>query len=74
MIDIPKILYEICEDKNVFEPDYDLIENGLLDSFAFIQLFSILEDHGIIIQPTRIDRDKLRTVRGIEELVEEAQK
>lgn len=38
------------------------------------EIFSILEDHGIIIQPTRIDRDKLRTVRGIEELVKEAQK
>ncbi len=71
MIDVKKILYEICEDKNVYNPDFDLIENGLLDSLAMIELFSKLEDEGIEIQPTRIDRKKLRTPRGIEELVKE---
>ena len=34
-----------------------------------IELFSTLEDNGIVLYPTRIDRDKLRTVKGIEELV-----
>ena len=68
-IDIPKLLYEICEDDGVYEKGIDLIESGLLDSYAFIELFSKLEDHGIIIQPTRIDRNQLRTVEGIEELV-----
>lgn len=72
MIDIPKLLYEICEDENVYNPDYDLFESGLLDSFAFIQLFARLEDCGVCIQPTRIDRNRLRTPRGIEELVKEA--
>ncbi len=70
MIDVKKILYEICEDENVYNPDFDLIESGLLDSFAMIELFARLEDEGIEIQPTRIDRKKLRTPRGIEELVE----
>ncbi len=70
MIDVKKILYEICEDENVYNPDFDLIESGLLDSFAMIELFARLEDEGIEIQPTRIDREKLRTPRGIEELVE----
>lgn len=70
MIDVKKILYEICEDENVYNPDFDLIESGLLDSFAMIELFAKLEDEGIEIQPTRIDRKKLRTPRGIEELVE----
>ena len=70
MIDVKKILYEICEDENVCNPDFDLIESGLLDSFAMIELFARLEDEGIEIQPTRIDREKLRTPRGIEELVE----
>lgn len=70
-INIPKLLYEICEDEAVFEKDIDLIESGLLDSFAFIELFSRLEGYGIVIQPTRIDRSQLRTVEGIEKLVKD---
>ncbi len=70
-INIPELLYEICEDEGVYEEDIDLIESGLLDSFAFIELFSRLEDYGINIQPTRIDRSQLRTVKGIEKLIKE---
>lgn len=70
MIDVPKLLYEICEDQAVYEKDIDLIDSGLLDSYAFIELFSRLEDYGIILQPTRIDRTKLRTIKGIEELID----
>lgn len=70
-IDIRKILYEICEDEAVYEKDIDLIDSGLLDSYAFIELFSVLEDHGIEIPPTRIDRNRLRTAEGIQSLVEE---
>ena len=69
MIDVPKLLYEICEDESVYKEDIDLIESGLLDSLAFIELFSRLEDLGIEIQPTRIDRSCLRTVKGIEQLM-----
>lgn len=68
-IDILKLLYEVCEDEGVYEKGIDLIESGLLDSYAFIELFSRLEDYGIDIQPTRIDRNKLRTIEGIEELI-----
>lgn len=68
-INIPKLLYEICEDEGVYEKDIDLIASGLLDSYAFIELFSRLEDYGINIQPTRIDRSQLRTIKGIENLV-----
>lgn len=74
MIDVKKILYEICEDENVYNSDFDLIESGLLDSLAMIELFAKLEDEGVEIQPTRIDRKKLRTPRGIEELVNEKTK
>ena len=74
MIDVKKILYEICEDENVYNSDFDLIESGLLDSLAMIELFAKLEDEGVEIQPTRIDRKKLRTSRGIEELVNEKTK
>ncbi len=74
MIDVKKILYEICEDENVYNSDFDLIESGLLDSLAMIELFTKLEDEGVEIQPTRIDRKKLRTPRGIEEIVNEKTK
>ena len=73
MIDIYELLYEICEDKNVYNKDFDLIESGLLDSYAFIELFSKLEDLGITIQPTRIDREELRTPRAIENLIKKYQ-
>ena len=68
-INVSKILYDICEDDAVFNPDFDLIESELLDSFAFIELLSKLEDLGIVIQPTRIDRNLLRTPRSIEKLI-----
>ena len=69
MIDVCNLLYEICEDKNVYNKDFDLIESGLLDSYAFIELFSKLEDLGVTIQPTRIDRNDLRTPKSIENLI-----
>ena len=74
MIDVAKLLYEICEDENVFNPEFDLIENDVLDSFAFIELFVRLEDFGIEIQPTRIDRNLLRTPKSIEELIKSYEK
>ena len=71
MIDIRKILYEICDDKLVYDDSVDLIDSGLLDSYAIIELFSRLEEEGINIYITRIDRNKLRTVKGIESLIED---
>lgn len=70
-IDLYKILYEICEDKLVYEKDINLIESGLLDSYAFILLFFTLEDYGVFLEPTRIDRSKLATVSGIQELIDD---
>ena len=70
-IDVKKLLYDICEDEAVYDDGIDLIDSGIIDSFVFIELFSKLEDYGILIQPTRVDRSKLRTVKGIEELIEE---
>lgn len=69
MLDVKALLYEICEDKNVFNPDFDLIESGIMDSLSFIELFSALEDYGIELQPTRIDRTMLRTSGTIEKLI-----
>jgi len=69
-INVKDLLYEICEDDSVYNDDIDLIESGLLDSYAFIELFSKLEDYGINIQPTRIDRSMLKNVKGIEQLIQ----
>ncbi len=70
-INICDLLYEICEDKSVYDKDCELIESGLLDSFAFIELFSKLEDLGITIYPTRINKEMLKTPRLLEELIKE---
>lgn len=74
MIDVCNLLFEICGDEAVYDPDTDLIEEGILDSLALIGLFSELEDRGIKLYPTRIDRSKLHTVKGIEELIAEYKK
>lgn len=42
-----------------------------MDSYTFIELFSRLEDYGVFLQPTRIDRSKLRSIKGIELLIDE---
>ena len=34
MIDVKKLLFEICEDKAVYDEGIDLIESGLMDSLA----------------------------------------
>ena len=72
MTDIRKILYEICEDERVFDEETDLIESGLLDSYAVIELFCRLEDEGTELQITQINRELLRTAKGIEELIARA--
>lgn len=69
MIDVCKLLYEICEDKRVYDKDFDLLAGDVLDSFAMIELFTALEDEGIMISPTRVDRAMLQTPRKIEELI-----
>lgn len=71
MIDIYQLLYEICEDEAVLDPACELIDSGLLDSYAVIELFTRLEDEGIDLQPTRIDRAQLKTPRSIEQLIRE---
>ena len=73
MIPVSDILFEITEDRAVYDENTDLIESGILDSYTLIELFATLEDHGVFLQPTRIDRALLRTVRGIEELIDKYQ-
>lgn len=72
MTDVKNLLYEICEDERVFEDDIDLEEAGILDSYATIELLARLEDEGIEIQITQIDRNLLHSAKGIEKLIAEA--
>ena len=72
MTDVKKILFEICEDEKVFDANTDLIESGMLDSYGTMELLAALEDEGIEINITRIDRNLLRSVSGIEKLVSDS--
>lgn len=69
--DIKDLLFKICENKDVYNDNIDLIENNILDSLAILQLFTYFEDNNYDIQITQIDRNKLRTAKGIEELISE---
>ena len=69
MIDVKKIVYELSQDKRIFESDVDLIEEGIMDSFFLIELINRLEDEGITVHVTQIDRNLLRSVEGIEKIV-----
>ena len=60
--------YEILEENK----DIDLLENEILDSLAFIELISTLEDEfNIEIQPTQVSPDTWRNIKSIAELVED---
>ena len=70
-MDIPKLLYEIIGDEAVLDPDCELLESGLLDSLALIELVNLLEEEGVTLHLTRIDRQRLKTTGSITELVKE---
>ncbi len=72
MTDVKKILFEICEDEKVFDENTDLIESGILDSYGMMELLAALEDEGIEINITRIDRNLLHSVSGIEKLISDS--
>ena len=51
--------------------DIDLLENEILDSLAFIELLTTLEEEfNIEIQPTQVDPNTWRSVKKIVEVVE----
>ena len=52
--------------------DIDLLEEDVIDSLAFIELITELEDtFNIEIQPTQVPGDTWRSIDGIVKLVEE---
>ena len=65
------IVAEVCEEESIKDnTNIDLIDNGFLDSLAFINLITMLEDEfDIEIQPTQIEPDNWRTIGAIIELI-----
>ena len=68
------LLARACGTKDALRPGADLLEEGILDSLAMIDLLEGLEDLGIQIHPTRVPRDAFRTVEGILALCRQAEK
>ena len=68
---IIEIIENLTEYKNLKDNiNIDLLENDILDSLAFINLISRLEEEfNIEIQPTQINPDTWRKVSSIVELV-----
>jgi D-alanine--poly(phosphoribitol) ligase subunit 2 len=69
---IIEIIEQISDCKDLKEnKDIDLIENEVLDSLAFIELITALEDEfDIEIQPTQVNPDTWRSISSIAEFVE----
>lgn len=64
---------EVCGGADALDPSVDLLDSGLLDSLAFITLLDRLEDAGVCLQPTRVDKSAFRSARSIVRLVRETQ-
>lgn len=67
------ILNGLCgAEEGELQPDLDLFEAGLLDSFGVIELFTELEEtFGISIQIETIPRERIATAGRIAALVRE---
>lgn len=74
VLDVNKFICEICGLDEPLKDDEELIESGILDSLAIIELISALEEEDIVIHLTRIDRNMLRTVSSINQLIDETRK
>ena len=72
---IINIIEEVSGYENLRENlDVDLLQNEILDSLAFIELISTLNDEfNIEIQPTQVKPTTWRTVKGIVQMVEKLQ-
>lgn len=67
------LLNEFCEHDQPILPETELLDSGLLDSLAFIELLNALEDMGCALQPTRIPRGRFSSPADIAELCRESQ-
>lgn len=69
---IIKIIEDLTGYKGLDENrNIDLLENEILDSLAFIEFITSLEEEfNIEIQPTQIDPNTWRSIESISELVQ----
>lgn len=65
---IVSILNEFCDSDEPVTADTELLKSGLLDSLAFIELLSALEDLGFEIQPTQYPKSSFATAKSIYEM------
>lgn len=65
------IIVSICEEEEIRENlDLDLIEEGLMDSLAMMELIVDIEEcFGVVISPTEYDKTELNTVHKIEKVL-----
>lgn len=65
------IIVEACENEEICENlEVDLIENGILDSLAFIRLISLIEENfNVSIELSEVDAKTWRSVNEIIKLV-----
>ncbi|MBQ9969704.1 MAG: D-alanine--poly(phosphoribitol) ligase subunit 2 [Oscillospiraceae bacterium] len=70
---IRSLLVRVCGTEDALDESIDLIDSGILDSLAFIELLTELDFEGISIQPTQVDRNRFRNINSIIELVKEYQ-
>ncbi|CAH2713013.1 D-alanyl carrier protein [Neobacillus rhizosphaerae] len=65
--EVISLLAEICQDDIVKEnPDIDLFDAGLLDSFGTVELLVQVEERfGILVPITEFDRDVWNTPNNI---------
>ncbi len=73
---IIEIIEKLTEFKGLRDnKNIDLLENEILDSLAFIELITSLEEEfNIEIQPTQVSPDTWRSVDKISELVKNLQR
>ena len=69
---VTEILAQVCGESQILQnPEIELIETGLLDSLALIELLAALEDQfGLELSPSRIDPIVWHKAETIAKLVE----
>jgi D-alanine--poly(phosphoribitol) ligase subunit 2 len=67
------ILESTCETDEIFEDyDMDLLDAGYLDSFSLLNIIVEIENEmGIVLQPTDIKKDNIRTVNDMIHFLEQ---
>ncbi|WP_432650088.1 phosphopantetheine-binding protein [Huintestinicola sp.] len=64
MEELLALLREICGEESI-AADTELMESGLLDSYAFINLLSELDMRAISIEPTRVGTENFTSAERI---------